>query len=291
MTDTVHKDAETPRGTGVFFHPEFARRDWPIIGARFSGFPAAMERQLLLDGVRLFEPQPVPDELLLRVHTADYLQEVKRQWYFQGASLSVGGCVEAAERIARGELRNALVFSVGAGHHAEASWGGGGTYLSCIGPTVARLREQHGIRRFAVIDTDSHHGNGTRAIFLGDTDVLHVCFCDDDRIEDEGSKIDVNVGWRTRDDLYLAKVHKEFVERARSFGPFMIFHNFGIDTCQGDYGDRGLTRDFFLQLAEEVKACAEEICGGRYVIITHGGFRIDTTEYIFPRIIEILVKS
>ena len=30
------------------------------------------------------------------------------------------------------------------------------------------------------------------------------------------------------------------------------------------------------------------ICNGRYLIIAHGGFRADITEYIFPRIVEIL---
>jgi acetoin utilization deacetylase AcuC-like enzyme len=276
--------------TGVFFHSEFAGKDWPIIGERFSGFPAAMEHVLSFEGVRLFEPEPAPEELLLKVHTHRYLEEVKGEWYFRGASLSVGGCVEAASRIAKGELTNALVFSVAAGHHAEPSYGWGGTYLSCIGPAAARLREEYGITRLAVIDTDSHHGNGTRAVFKGDPDVLHVCFCDDDRTEDGGSKIDVDVGGRTSDEAYLEKVRREFLVRTRSFKPFMIFHNFGIDTCQGDYGDRGLTRSFFPDLAREVKTCAEEVCEGRYLVITHGGFRIDTTEYVFPRIVEILAE-
>lgn len=109
--------------TGVFFHPEFAGKDWPIIGERFSGFPAAMAHALTLEGVRLIEPESASEELLLKVHTPRYLEEVKGEWYFRGASLSVGGCVEAASRIARGELTNALVFSVAAGHHAEASYG------------------------------------------------------------------------------------------------------------------------------------------------------------------------
>ena len=71
----------------------------------------------------------------------------------------------------------------------------------------------------------------------------------------------------------------------------MIFHNFGHDTAQGDYGDRGLTRDFFLRLAREVDDLAREICGGRYVVITHGGFRTDMPEYIFPRILGILARA
>ncbi|MEO0249496.1 MAG: hypothetical protein ABIN58_08140, partial [candidate division WOR-3 bacterium] len=166
-----------------------------------------------------------------------------------------------------------------------------GAYLSCIGPAVASVRRKCSVERFDIIDTDSQHGNSTRAVFIDGPNVLHVCFCDFDVVEGDGTKIDVDVGWRTNDEAYLDKVRKEFIARARAFRPFMIFHNFGLDTCQGDYGDRGLSRSFFLELAREVKACAEEVCEGRYEVITHGGFRIDTTEYVFPRVIEILAQS
>ncbi len=277
--------------TGVFFHTEFKRKDWPVIGDKYGNFPVVMESQLALPGVALFQPPPASEETLLLAHTEAYLDEVKRSWYFEGAALAVGGCVEAAERIARGELTNALVFSVGAGHHAEPASGWGGTYLSCTGPAIGRLRELHGIRRFAIIDTDSHHGNGTRAMFIDDRDVLHVCFCSYDNVIEGGTKVDVDAGERTTDAEYLRKVDEEFIDRVRSFKPFMIFHNFGLDTCQGDYGDRGLSRSFFLALAKRVKACAEEVCEGRYEVITHGGFRIDTADYVFPRVIEILAKA
>jgi acetoin utilization deacetylase AcuC-like enzyme len=276
--------------TGVFFHSEFSLKDWPIIGNKYRNFPRVMEKALSLEGVKLFESKPVPEDLLLRVHTESYLKDVKKAWYYQGARLAVGGCVEASEKIAKGELINALVFAVAAGHHAEPSSAWGGTYLSCAGPAVAHVRDLLVHRRFAIIDTDSHHGNGTRAVFRNDPEVLHVCFCDDDTIEGNGTKIDVDAGYRTSDPAYLEKVQTEFFERVRRFRPFMIYHNFGHDTCEGDYGDRGLSRSFFLRLAEEVKHCAEEVCEGRYLIITHGGYLVEVAEYIFPRIVEILAR-
>jgi len=276
--------------TGVFFHTEFSLKDWPIIGNKFRNFPGVMKNVLSLEGVSLFESKPATEEMLLKVHTKAHLKEVKQAWYYKGATLAVGGCMEASGRIAKGELVNALVFSVAAGHHAEPSYAWGGTYLSCTGPSVAHVREEFGITRFAILDTDSHHGNGTRAVFRDDQEILHVCFCDDDRIEGNGTKIDVNAGWRTNDEEYLDKVRKEFFTRVRDFKPFIIFHNFGHDTCEGDYGDRGLTQSFFPLLAEEVKKCADEICEGRYVIITHGGYLREVAEHIFPRIVEILAR-
>jgi len=276
--------------TGVFFHTEFSLQDWPIIGNKFRNFPGVMKNVLSLKEVTLFESKPATDEMLLKIHTKTYLKEVKQAWYYKGATLAVGGCVEATERIVKGELVNALVFSVAAGHHAEPSSAWGGTYLSCTGPAVAHVREKFRISRFAILDTDSHHGNGTRAVFLNDQNIFHLCFCDNDRMEGNGTKIDVDAGWRTNDEEYLDKVQKEFISRAQEFRPFMIFHNFGHDTCEGDYGDRGLTQSFFPRLAEDVKKCADEICEGRYVIITHGGYLREVAETIFPRIIEILAR-
>lgn len=277
--------------TGVFFHPEFSLKDWPIIGNKYCNFPGVMKKSLSQKGVVLFESKPATDEMLLKVHTQIYLKEVKQAWYFKGASLAVGGCVEATKKIAKAEMINALVFAVAAGHHAEPSSAWGGTYLSCTGPAVAYVREKYGIKRFAILDTDSHHGNGTRAVFRNDKDVLHVCFCDDDTIEGDGTKIDVDVGYQTNDEAYLKKVRKEFFIRVREFKPFMIFHNFGHDTCEGDYGDRGLSQSFFPLLAEEVKRCADEVCQGHYLIITHGGYLREVTERIFPRIVEILGQT
>ncbi|RLC70104.1 MAG: histone deacetylase, partial [Chloroflexi bacterium] len=119
--------------TGVFFHQDLVGETWPIIGNKFRNFPRVMQEALSLPEVVLFEPKPVPEEILLKMHHPDYLKRVKRDWYYRGAVLSVGGCVEAGERIAKGELANALVFAVAAGHHCGPSSGWGGTYLSCTG--------------------------------------------------------------------------------------------------------------------------------------------------------------
>ncbi len=276
--------------TGVFFHPLMAQGVWPIIGNKFERFPEVMKEVLKTEEVELYEAEPVPEELLLRCHTPDYLQQLKGTWYWQGAVRAVGGCVRASEMVSRGELRNALVFSVAAGHHASASSGWGGTYLACIAPSVVNLRDKGLIRRVAIIDTDCHHGDGTRSFFASDPEALHICFCHTDWVSSDGTKVDVAIPFGIGDDGYLKKVEEEFFERARSFKPEMIFHNFGHDTCDGDYGDRGLTPDFFPRLAMLVKGFSEEVAEGRYIIITHGGARKDVAERIFPEIVRILAS-
>lgn len=283
--------AAGPATTGVFFHPVFSGKGWNIIGDKYRGFPRAMEGALGLPRVKLFTSPAVSEGLLLQVHTPRFVEDLKTAWYFEGVLHSVGGCVQAVEKVLSGELVNALVFNVAAGHHAERDYAWGGTYASCAGPAFHRARKRSGRRRFAILDTDAHHGNGTRDIFLDDADVLHVCFCEFARVEGGGSKVCVNTGWRSSDEEYLEQVRKEFLPRARAFRPELILHNLGHDTGEGDYGDLGLSAGFFPGLAREIKRCAAEVCGGRYVVVTHGGARADTAEYIFPRIIEVLAEA
>lgn len=277
--------------TGVFFHKMFSGEEWIIIGDKFHNFPQVMEHALKQPQVKLFTPKKATEELLLKIHTPRFVEDLKRAWYYEGAIYSVGGCVEATEKILSGELENALVFDVAAGHHAERDSAWGGTYVSCAGPAFYSARQKFGRKRFAILDTDCHHGNGTRDIFRDDDDVLHVCFCSWSRVEGNGNKVCVDTGWRTTDDDYLKKVRQEFISRSKEFKPDMIFHNFGHDTCQGDYGDRGLTPEFFPRLAREIKQCADEVCQGRYLVLTHGGYRADIAELIFPEIIEILAEE
>lgn len=277
--------------TGVFFHEIFSQKFWPVMGHKFKDFPIAMEKFLDLLEVVLIEPQKVSNLLLYQVHEAQLVEELFRQDYAQGALYSVGGCVEAAEKVYKGELKNALVFNVAAGHHAGYYNAWGGTYISSTGPALANLQQKYEGVLTAIIDTDSHHGDGTREIFLGDRQVLHVCFCDLEVVEDLGTKVDVRVGKNMTDEEYLEKVRSEFFPRAREFGPDMIIHLLGHDTHKDDYGSRGLSLDFFIDLVKELKALAEEVCSGKLVVITMGGANRKVSEYIHPRVLEVLAQG
>ncbi len=273
--------------TGVFYHELFSQKVWHIINDKFQNFPEVMQDELNLPNVKLFEPKKVSDELLGMVHTERFTSNLKRQWYADGAYYTIGGYVEASEKIMSGKLDNALAFGVAAGHHAERDSAWGGTYASVSGPVVVNLQEKYPDLKIAILDTDSHHGNGTRDVIRDNRNVLHVCFCSTDKIEDGGTKICVNSGFRTDDQSYLELVKEEFVGRLQDFSPDIILHLLGHDTARGDYGNRGLSLDFFPILVRIVKKAAN-ICDGRYLINTHGGASIDTCEFVYLNTIKIL---
>ncbi|MFX0065333.1 MAG: hypothetical protein ACFFC7_24445 [Candidatus Hermodarchaeota archaeon] len=276
--------------TGVFFHDLFSQEAWHIINDKFRNFPDVMRKELSLPNVKLIKPDKVSEELISKIHTSRILKQLKNSWYCEGAYLTVGGCVQASEMIMEGKLRNALVFGVAAGHHAERDFVWGGTYASVSGPLVVNLQEKFPGAKIAIIDTDSHHGNGTRDVIFGNQDVLHVCFCSSNMIEDEGTKICVDSGYNTTDKAYLDLVRDEFIARIKDFQPDFILHLLGHDTAIGDYGDRGLTKEFFLKLVRNLKE-ASRICNGRYLINTHGGSSIDVCEYVYTNAIRILADS
>lgn len=203
----------------------------------------------------------------------------------------------------KGEFRNALYFGVAAGHHAKRNSAWGGTYTSTWGWNIyitlrlgwniyVTLEEQISKTvRIAIIDTDSHHGNGTRDVTFGYHNILHVCFCSTDRVEDAGTKICVDSGYNTTDENYLALVETQFLQRVDQFKPDIIVHLLGHDTARGDYGSRGLSKKVFLELVRLIKSSADTICHGRYLINTHGGSDLTICEYIHPRIIRILTTT
>lgn len=92
-----------------------------------------------------------------------------------------------------------------------------------------------------------------RALLL--PDVLHVCFWSYSNTIENETKVDVEVREKTADGEYLEKVHSEFFTRVREFKPFIIFHNLGHDTAQGDYGEIGLTRSFFKPCPDSKELC------------------------------------
>ena len=100
---------------------------------------------------------------------------------------------------------------------------------------MKNAREKLGPKKIAILDTDRHHANGTRDIFLEDQDILRVCFCSWDRIEGDGSKICANIARPHTDDTYSEMVRKHLISRGREFRPDMILHNLGHDTCRLDY--------------------------------------------------------
>jgi acetoin utilization deacetylase AcuC-like enzyme len=282
--------------TGIVYHPSYSRRSYLTVGARLADFPMALEKILQSDEVTLYEPDPVAQELLLKVHTPYLIEGVKGDSLCSTAWHSAGGVVLAGEKIAGGEVRNAFAFIGAGGHHSGREYFGGYCCFNDVALCIVNLREKFGIRRFAILDTDAHHGDGTRDLFSQDPDVLHVCICGTNYESPDGTKVDVSYpslwtrmrGGRSMNDLYFDLVEQSFAPRVRTFRPDLIFWYFGFDTHQGDYGDIGLTGPCYWNLARRMVELSEKVCEGKLEVVLGGGSHTQLATYLIPPIIERL---
>jgi acetoin utilization deacetylase AcuC-like enzyme len=277
--------------TGIFFTY--------FQGERLRDFPQALagildkENVTYYDAVYesrdgLFYLEPLSEELLLKVHSPAMVERVRLTGDYESASYSAGGTVQAAEEIWRGKIDNAFVFTSFGDHHAGRDFYGGMCYFNGAALAIAALKEK-GVGRFAIVDTDSHHGDGTRDIFKNDGNVLHFCFCHQD-YSDSSNNVDVMIPSQTSDEEYLAKVREEFVTRVEAFKPEFIFWEYGYDATQGEYGDKGLTMDCHIKIAQLVKSVTDGVCQGRLVVVLCGGSGRAVAAYTIPRIISYLAE-
>ncbi len=260
--------------TAVFYHPSFSRRSYLTIGARLSDFPDAFSN-VKAPNVLFFESKKIDEELVLKVHSREMIEMVKHHSLCSTAWHSAGGVVEAAEKIWTGEVDNAFVYIGAGGHHAGRDNFWGYCCFNDVVISIVNLREKFGVRRFAILDTDAHHGDGTRELLQNDRDVLHVCLCGQSRVSFDGTKVDAGVDYGVSNREYLGLVKREFVPRVEKFKPELIFWYFGHDTHSGDYGEIGLTVECYFEIAEVVKSIAEKVCGGRLEVVLGGGSRTD----------------
>jgi acetoin utilization deacetylase AcuC-like enzyme len=282
--------------TGIFYHPSYSRRSYLTVGTRLADFPMALDRILESDKVKQYEPGPIPEELILKVHTPDLIEGVKRDPLCSTAWHSAMGVVMAGEKIAEGEITNAFAFIGAGGHHSGRNYFGGYCCFNDVALSIVNLREKYGLKRFAILDTDAHHGDGTRDLFSKDPDILHVCICGVDYESRDGTKVDVAYPslwgkWRNdrpMNDIYFDLVERHFPPRVSAFKPDLIFWYFGFDTHRGDYGDIGLTGPCFFQITDLMLELAKKECGGKLAVVLGGGSHTQLATSLIPPVIERL---
>lgn len=275
--------------TGIFYHYQ--------MGERLKDFPSAIgdilnnERVIFYDALYreklAYGLEPVRENLLLKIHSTDMIERIKMSPHYEGALYSAGGTVQAAERIFTGEIDNAFNFTGFGDHHAGRDFYGGGCYINSAALAIENARTKFGIRRFAIVDTDPHHGDGTWDIFKNDNEVLYVCFCHGN-YPDQNNNVDIEIPFHTNDEEYLKKVEAQFVPRVIEFEPELIFWNFGYDGTRGEYGDIGLSRDCHHKLAKVFKEVADRVCKGKLIVVLCGGSGRGVATYTIPKIIDCL---
>lgn len=155
-------------------------------------FPMAKYRLLYervrdeLDGlVTLLPPQPAGDAAILRVHERRYLEQLMHGTLEPQAIRRIGfpwspALVERERLVAgatidacRAALRDGYAANLAGGtHHAFPAHGAGYCVFNDAAIAVRAMQAERLIRRALIIDCDVHQGDGTAAIFAGDSSVF-----------------------------------------------------------------------------------------------------------------------
>ncbi len=278
---------------GVFYHPSFSRKSYLTVGNRLRDFPEALDDVLQNPHIQLYECPRASEDLILKAHTPEMIQGVARDRMCSTAYESVGGVVAAMAALARGELARAFCFIGAGGHHAghQTFWG-----ACCFNDVVIALRhirEISPLGRFAVIDTDAHHGDGTRQLIRDDPEVLHLCFCGDDFLSPDGTKVDVDVyqmaGEADPDQEYVALV-RAHLPRVVAYKPDLLVWYYGFDTHRNDYGSIGLSEKTYFQICQLMVETADVLRIPLQVVLGGGSLAALATTTI-PEIIRRLAAA
>jgi acetoin utilization deacetylase AcuC-like enzyme len=283
--------------TGVFYHDVCGKEAYKSLAMGVEeGFQGIKKEGILSrTNVTSFESRPATEEEIARIHSRKWIDDVKRTEWWQVSLYSIGGVLQATEKVLRGEINNALVFAGVGGHHAHYDNAWGGCYFNVTGLAIPHAREKLKARRFAIVDTDTHHADGTRDIFKDDEDVLHICFCGDYSWDygSEGkmeSKTKLCFPHGSSDEEEIENVKKAVPKRIEEFKPELLFWICGLDTHRDSYGTRALTEKCYPELAKIVKETADRVCQGRLIVKTCCNAPPHVTEYVMPRIVDCLAE-
>jgi acetoin utilization deacetylase AcuC-like enzyme len=203
-----------------------------------------------------------------------------------GFKSQVGGD-EAALRLATSDF--GVVCHVGGGlHHAFPNHGEGFCPFNDVA-VAARVLQDRGLERIAVVDLDVHHGNGTAFIFESDPRVFTLSMHQQHNypLWKPRSTLDVGLPDGAHDATYLRELERA-LPQAMAHRPQCVFFLAGADPYEDDQlGGLRLTRDG-LRRRDRMVIETVRAAGVPLVVTLAGGYarRLEDTVAIHLATIE-----
>jgi acetoin utilization deacetylase AcuC-like enzyme len=189
------------------------------------------------------------------------------------------------------------------GHHAGPATADGYCFFNNAA-LVAQLARDSGCERIAVIDWDVHHGNGTQACFYDRSDVLTVSMhmrhgswgvnhpetgsaAEIGVGPGAGHNVNVELGLGSGARAYLSAFEQVIAPVVRAYRPDLIVGACGQDASGFDpNGRQNLLMGGFHGLGRAVGELADELCGGRLVLVQEGGYARTYASYCLHATLE-----
>jgi acetoin utilization deacetylase AcuC-like enzyme len=264
--------------------------------------------------------RPATAEEVLRVHSREHLAcvaEAARQApsqldpdtylapeSYEVALLAAGASVELALRVARGEFRCGLAALRPPGHHAESGRAMGFCLFNNAAIAARALRAEAGVERVLILDWDVHHGNGTQHVFEDDPDVLYAsthqfpyypgsgAAHEAGRGKGLGATLNIPLPAGCGDAEYTGVFQRLLVPVVQDFRPELVLVSCGFDAHADDpLSAMNLSEAGFGALARIARALADDLCGGRVVLLLEGGYALSGLEQGTRAVLDAFVPE
>lgn len=265
-------------------------------------------RSAILEPSQLFDPAFLPEEAILRAHTATYWAGLKRLTLPPAMQRRIGLPLTdkllqrawASASITYHAAQAALLTGAGANlgggtHHAYPDKGEGFCVLNDIGISALDLLAEGKIQRTLVVDLDVHQGNGTAVMLQHEPRVFTFSMhcAQNYPSPKEKSDLDIELPAGTGDAAYLQQLEEVLPRLIHTQLPDILYYIAGADVLGGDRLGR-------LQLTPEGMAARDafviSIChrlGIPIVLTLGGGYNENLARMINAqaRTIELLAQT
>lgn len=293
-------------------HPENYRR--------LEGTWGLLEQDGILDRLHRVESTPAPREAILRVHSAQHIDNIERMSAqggghcdadtyvnadsHQAALLSAGGLLNIVDTVMTGQADNGFALVRPPGHHALPHRGMGFCLFANVAIAARWAQDHHNVERVLIIDYDVHHGNGTQDIFYNDPTVFFFSihqfphypgsgtFDESGTEMAYGSTLNVPAPPGSGDAGYLDAFERLLAPAAREFDPQLIILSAGFDGHWRDpLAEINLSVTGYARLTQFVQELAGELCNGKLVCALEGGYDLEVLPHCILSALRVLSDS
>jgi acetoin utilization deacetylase AcuC-like enzyme len=252
--------------------------------------------------------KPASVDQLLLAHHPDYIEKVLNgklteketrrigfPWSLQlveRSRRSVGGTIAACQAA----LEDGLSANLGGGtHHAYPDHGEGYCVFNDVAIAARAMQAESSARRIVILDCDVHQGNGTAAIFAGDSTVFTFSIHGEKNFpfHKEQSDIDIALPDGSGDEIYLEALHPGIQSAIDLAYADLAVYIAGADPFAGDrLGRLALTKAGLDERDRQVlNACQR--AGLPVAIVLGGGYarKIEDIIDIHLQTIRLAVES
>lgn len=212
-----------------------------------------LPQQLLHEGIALktdfFEPEIIPIETVLRIHTKEYVSDLLNLTLDPKAARKIGfplskELVERELRIAQGTILGSekafetkVAFNIAGGtHHAYSNHGEAFCLLNDQAIAAQYLLDKKLAKKILIIDLDVHQGNGTAEIFQNNDNVFTFSTHGKSNypFKKETSDLDIAFEDNTSDEDFLKTISEIIPKLIEQQKPDFIFYLAGVDILASD---------------------------------------------------------